>query len=69
LALTLPAVAAALAAADISTVTAAEQTGIPRSTLSRRLTGNSPFTLVELELIESLLGVGVGHFVSVSAAA
>lgn len=39
----------------VSTKALAESTGIPRTTLIRRLTGNSPFTLEELDLI-------AGHF-------
>jgi lambda repressor-like predicted transcriptional regulator len=57
------AVSAALGVAGISVLTAAEQTGIPRSTLTRRLTGTSPFTIVELELVANLLGQSVEHFI------
>jgi hypothetical protein len=63
------AVSAALGEASISTLAAAEQTGIPRSTLSRRLTGTSPLTIVELELLAALVGVSVEHFLTGSAAA
>lgn len=35
----------------VSTKALAESTGIPRTTLVRRLTGNSAFTLEELDLI------------------
>lgn len=34
-------------------------TGIPRTTLNRRMTGNSPFTVTELELIADFLGMTV----------
>ena len=63
------AVSAALGDSDISILSAAESTGIPRSTLTRRLTGNSPFTIVELELIARLVGVSVEHFITDGAAA
>lgn len=63
------AVSAALEAAGVNTLTAAERTGIPRSTLSRRLTGTSAFTIVELELVANLLGVTVDHFLVQGVAA
>jgi transcriptional regulator with XRE-family HTH domain len=52
-------VSAALSAAGIAQRDAAARTGIPLSTLSRRLTGNSPFNTDELALIADLLGVNV----------
>lgn len=42
--------------------------GIPRNTLNRRLAGNSPFTVRELDNIASFLGVPVEQFVSARAA-
>jgi transcriptional regulator with XRE-family HTH domain len=63
------AVSAALGESNLSVLSAAEQTGIPRSTLSRRLTGTSPFTITELDLLARLLGVSVEHFITNGAAA
>jgi plasmid maintenance system antidote protein VapI len=40
-----------MASAGVSTKSLAEATGIPRTTLARRLTGNSPWTLEELDLL------------------
>lgn len=37
----------------------ADATGIPRTTLRRRLTGNSPFTLNELDVLAPLLGISL----------
>ena len=50
-------VAAGIEAADLTTLAVSEQTGIPRTTLIRRLTGTSPFTVAELGLISAELGV------------
>lgn len=61
-------VSAALGGAGIAQRDAAARTGIPLSTLSRRLTGNSPFTVTELDLIADLLGVKVSDFFKVGAA-
>lgn len=49
----------ALDAAGRSTLALSEQTGIPRTTLLRRLTGTSPFTVDELALIASNLDIEV----------
>lgn len=53
------AVAEALAAAGISQRAAASSTGIPLTTLSRRLTGHSPFLVTELAVLASLTGTTV----------
>ncbi|MGV3564209.1 MAG: helix-turn-helix domain-containing protein [Nocardioides sp.] len=37
----------------------AEETGIPIATLSRRLTGHSPFTIPEVAAIADAIGVSV----------
>ena len=42
----------------------AEETGIPRSTLKRRLAGGSYFDVVELARLADALGVPVGTFLS-----
>ena len=55
-------VSGALANAGISQRTAAEQTGIPLTTLSRRLTGASPFLVTELAVLATLLGTTVSAF-------
>lgn len=52
-------VQAALDAAGRTPLAVSEQTGIPRTTLLRRLTGTSPFTIAELDLISGNLGVPV----------
>lgn len=41
----------------------AAATGIPRTTLKRRLAGNGPFTFDELEAIANHLGCKVSDFV------
>ena len=61
-------VSAALSAAGIAQRDAATQTGIPLTTLSRRLTGNSPFTVVELDLLARILGVTVSALIAQAAA-
>jgi transcriptional regulator with XRE-family HTH domain len=58
------AVSTALSAAGIAQRDAAERTGIPISTLSRRLTGNSPFTVTELDLLANVLGCTVTELVA-----
>lgn len=45
--------------ADISQREAATRTGIPLTTLSRRLTGTSPLLVTELASLASLLGTSV----------
>lgn len=62
------AVSAALREAGIAQRDAASRTGIPTTTLSRRLTGHSPFNLNELELLANLTGRTVSDFVPRSAA-
>ena len=52
-------VAAALDESHINPTRAADLTGIPRSTLLRRLTGNSAFTIAELSLIANVLDTTV----------
>lgn len=52
-------VQSALDAAGRTPLAVSEQTGIPRTTLLRRLTGTSPFTIAELDLISVLLDVPV----------
>jgi transcriptional regulator with XRE-family HTH domain len=62
-------VSAALSTARIAQRDAASRTGIPITTLSRRLTGNSPFTVTELDLIAQLLGVTVSDLIAGERAA
>ena len=50
------AVARALREAGISQRAAAEQAGIPLTTLTRRLSGRSPFLLTELASLAFLIG-------------
>lgn len=49
----------ALADAGVSRRDAATLTGIPLTTLTRRLTGNSPFLSTELDRIASVAGTTV----------
>lgn len=53
------AVASAMVAAGTSQREVAGMTGIPLTTLNRRLTGRSPFLVTELASIASVLGVPV----------
>lgn len=53
------AVKAALETAGVSRRDAAERTGIPLTTLQRRLTGRSPFLVTELAVLASLTGTTV----------
>jgi transcriptional regulator with XRE-family HTH domain len=62
-------VSAALSEAGISQRDAAARTGIHINTLSRRLTGNSPFTVPELDILADLLGVSVPDLFAQAAAA
>ena len=50
-------VSAALREAGISQREAAARTGIPLATLSRRLTGHSPFLITELSLVAKVAGL------------
>jgi transcriptional regulator with XRE-family HTH domain len=47
----------ALDDAEITHREVTRRTGIPTATLSRRMTGNSPFDMNELALIAGILGV------------
>lgn len=47
--------------AGISQRQAASQTGIPLTTLSRRLTGNSSFSVTELAALAGLFGIPVSR--------
>lgn len=53
--------------ASVSTKALAEATGIPRTTLVRRLTGNSSFTVEELELIAQHFGSSAADLMVVAA--
>jgi hypothetical protein len=48
-------VASAIERADQSTLSVSNATGIPRTTLIRRLNGNSPFTVTELADIATFI--------------
>lgn len=52
-------VSEALRVAGISQRSAAEQTGIPLTTLSRRLTGAAPFLVTELAVLAKVLDTTV----------
>lgn len=58
------AVSVSLRSAGISQRDASAQTGIPLTTLTRRLTGKSPFLTTELAALASLLGTTVSALVS-----
>ena len=53
------AVSAALRGAGIAQREAADITGIPMSTLGRRLTGKKPFNTDELDMLASIAGTTV----------
>ena len=57
------AMADALKERSITTQAAAEASGIPRTTLIRRLTGTSPLYVDELAALCDLLGVSMADFV------
>jgi transcriptional regulator with XRE-family HTH domain len=46
-----------------------DATGIPRTTLNRRMTGLSPFTITELELIAAFLDTTPSKFLTAAEAA
>lgn len=57
---TAAAIKAALQRAGLSEAEAARRTGIPQTTLNRRLVGNPPgFSIAELSSLASLLGMDV----------
>ena len=60
-------VVAAMHAKDVSRLALADKAGIPRTTLIRRLTGTSPFTVDELARIAGALGVDVVALVAAGA--
>lgn len=61
--LTAEKVSAAVEAAGVSLLGLANQTGIPRTTLHRRMTGRSSFYMEELHSIAKVLDVPVTQFV------
>ena len=63
------AAADALRAADIPQREAAARTGIAMTTLTRRLSGHSPFRIDELAAIADLCGVSVADLVAPEDAA
>jgi transcriptional regulator with XRE-family HTH domain len=60
-------VAEALRVAGISQRSAAEATGIPLTTLSRRLTGAAPFLVTELFSLAKVLGTTVSALTETAA--
>lgn len=58
------AVSAALRDAGISQREAANNAGIPLTTLARRLTGRSPFLTTELAALADLMGTTVSQLVA-----
>ncbi len=52
----------------VTVVWLCEKTGIPRTTMSRRLAGHTPFDLNELDRIAEALRIPVATFLSVVAA-
>lgn len=63
------AVSAAIESAGHTQVSIADATGIPRTTLIRRLRGQQPFTIAELDAIANTLGVHVTTFLATEDAA
>lgn len=66
---TAEAVEAARKAAGISRLALSDQTGIPRSTLIRRLAGKQSFTVAEVEAIAHALNVEPSTLVKFEEAA
>ena len=63
---TAAAVKAALDKAGLSEAEAARRTGIPQTTLNRRLVGNPPgFTIAELSSLASLLGIDTSDLLTI----
>jgi transcriptional regulator with XRE-family HTH domain len=58
------AVSNALKDAGISQREAADRSGIPITTLSRRLTGNSPFLVTELAVLAAMVGTSVSELIA-----
>lgn len=58
------AVKAAIDHAGETVLGVSEKSGIPRTTLLRRLGGTSPFTVAELELIAKVLDIAVSDLLS-----
>jgi len=58
----------AIDSAGITHVGLSESTGIPRTTLIRRLNGFAPFTLEELEAVAHVLGTSVSDLTRKGAA-
>ena len=63
------AVSEALREAGISQRDASAQTGIPLTTLTRRLTGKSPFLTTELAELASILGTTVTTLITAGESA
>lgn len=63
------AVSEAIDAAGETQLSVSEGAGIPRTTLIRRLRGQSPFTVAELERIASHLNVSVTSLIAQGDAA
>lgn len=59
-------VSAGLTQHDLPVITAAEKSGIPRTTLMRRLGSPeiSPFNLIELSQLSELLGIRVSDLIT-----
>lgn len=57
-----------MASNGVSTKALADQTGIARMTLARRLTGNSPFTIAELDALAAHFNTTTAALVSEAAA-
>ena len=67
---TAAAIKAALQGAGLSEAEAARRTGIPQTTLNRRLVGNPPgFSIAELSPLASLLGMDVSDLLRQSETA
>ena len=67
---TAAAIKAALQGAGLSEAEAARRTGIPQTTLNRRLVGNPPgFSIAELSSLASMLGLDVSDLLRQSETA
>lgn len=62
-------VAEQIKASGVTLVWLCERTGIPRSTMNRRLAGHSAFNLNELDQIAAALRIGTAELLDVPAVA
>lgn len=57
-------VSEAMTDAGLTVLGVADRTGIPRTTLTRRLSGGSPFTVAEVDTLAAVVGVPVSVIIA-----